>query len=64
MINLTKIKKFLDRKIRRSEAEIEKYKEYNSKDHTFHSGWSKGYAEGRLSALQDIEDMIEEMSNE
>ena len=64
MINLTKIKKFLDRKIRRSEAEIEKYKEYNSKDHTFHGGWSKGYAEGRLSALQDIEDMIEEMSNE
>ena len=60
MSNLTKIKKFLDRKIRRSEAEVEKYKEYNSKDHTFHGGWSKGYAEGRLSALQDIEDMIDE----
>jgi len=60
LINLTKAQKILNRKIQRSESEVEKYKEYNSKDHTFHGGWSKGYADGRLSALQDIEDMIEE----
>ena len=60
MVNLTKVNRYLSRRVQRSQDQVKRYAEYNSKEHTFHGGWSKGYAEGRLSASQDIQDMIED----
>lgn len=51
---------YLSRKIERLVKEVDKYKGYNSHDHSFHGGWSKGYVEGRLSAFQDVLERLED----
>ena len=54
------IKKYIVRRLSRLEKQSEKLKDYNSKQHTFHGGWEKGYSEGQVRVLEDILDMIEE----
>ncbi len=56
----TKLEMYLKRRIKRTEVQVESYKDYESATYTFHGGWSKGYHEGMLTTLQDILDMIED----
>lgn len=55
-----RLEMYLKRRIKRTEVQIESYKDYESTTYTFHGGWSKGYHEGVLTTLQDILDMIED----
>lgn len=49
--------------LQRNEKKAERYSdayEGKEKQHTFHGGWNLGYWEGRVSALEEILDMLED----
>lgn len=49
--------------LQRNERKAERYSsQYEGKEtqHTFHGGWNLGYWEGRVSALEEILDMLED----
>ena len=49
-----------NRNVRKADYYKHKYK--GKEDlHTFHGGWNLGYWEGRVSALEDALDLIEEI---
>ena len=50
----------LKRRIKHFKMRFDSCKDYNSTDHSFHGGWTKGYYEGALAILEDILDEIEE----
>jgi hypothetical protein len=53
-----KVEKALQRNERKAERYSSQY-EGKEKQHTFHGGWNLGYWEGRVSALEEILDMLE-----
>lgn len=63
-MNNPNIEKYVRRKINRVAMHVDITKDYNANDHTFHGGWEKGYYQGKLSVLEDILDMIDEMHEE
>lgn len=58
---MNNIKKYIVRRLSRLEKQSENLKDYNSKEHTFHGGWEKGYYDGQVRVLEDILDMIEDL---
>ena len=57
-------KEKFERKIARIKTKVENLKQEHgdkpSITHTYHGGWSLGYWEGRLSALEDMLDDLDE----
>ena len=49
----------LERRIGRVKSVINKMENYKADTHTFYGGWSLGYYQGRLSALEDLLDELE-----
>lgn len=62
-MDVSKVKKSIERKIKRAEKQIEFLKESHgdnpNQTHTYWGGWSLGYWEGRLTTLEDILDSFE-----
>ena len=58
---MNNIKKYILRRLSRLEKQSESCKNCNSKEHTFHGGWEKGYSDGQVRVLEDILDMIEDL---
>ena len=54
-----KVEKALQRNERKAERYSSQY-EGKEEQHTFHGGWNLGYWEGRVSALEEILDMLED----
>lgn len=55
--------KWINRRIEHCHRHIETYPEkLNPEKDSCYGGWSKGYWEGRLEALEEIKDMLEEDS--
>lgn len=54
-----KVEKALQRNERKAERYSDTY-EGKEEQHTFYGGWNLGYWEGRVSALEDILDMLED----
>lgn len=53
----------VEKALQRNERKAQRYSdEYEGKEeqHTFHGGWNLGYWEGRVSALEEILDMLED----
>lgn len=58
------IEKYINRRLKRILNQLEFCKDYDSEKNTFHGGWEKGYYEGQLRVLEDINDMIEDVREE
>ncbi len=54
-----KLNKMLLRNQRKSEYYERKYKDKED-SHTFHGGWNLGYWEGRVSAIEELLDLLDE----
>jgi phage protein U len=54
-----KVEKALQRNERKAERYSNQY-EGKEEQHIFHDGWNLGYWEGRVSALEEILDMLED----
>lgn len=53
----------IEKILERNERKAERYScEYKGKEeqHTFHGGWNLGYWEGRVSAIEDVLDILED----
>lgn len=54
-----KVEKVLQRNERKAQRYSSQY-EGKEEQHTFHGGWNLGYWQGRVSALEEILDMLED----
>ena len=59
-MNNNDLKKYLKRRLSRVQGRFDTVKDYDSSWCTFHGGWKQGYAQGQLSLLEDILDLLEE----
>ena len=48
------LRKYIERTLKRAKRRADSYKDTTEKTHTFHGGYSKGYWEGKISALESI----------
>lgn len=53
------IEKILERNERKAKRYSQEYKG-REEQHTFHGGWNLGYWEGRVSAIEDVLDILED----
>lgn len=56
--------KDLKRAINRVEKRLARYEDRDTSSMTFHGGWSVGYWAGRLSALEDLLDSLEQSDDD
>lgn len=55
------LRETIERSLKLARRRAEPYKDATEKTHTFHGGWSKGYHEGRIAALESV---LDELDNE
>ena len=58
------IEKTIKRNLKLVLKKVDKFKHYNSKEHTFDGGWTRGYWEGQFSVLEDLYDILSELAVE
>lgn len=52
------LKEYIERSLKLVKRRAEPYKDATEHTHTFHGGWSKGYWEGKIAALESVLDEL------
>jgi hypothetical protein len=63
-MNTHLLEKTIELRINRVKKRFHNVEHYNSKEHTFHGGWTQGYWEGQLCVLEDLQDLVVDLREE